>query len=414
MARPNVTIKVIDESLVAPIGENTSPGRGAMVSRARLAHDLGTTGEKQQGLLFVGSIQEWFGRLRNYTENNLKGLSASYWTGATLQGAIGVCAAGYIDVGNTFSQKPWNKEWWAVHNFLQYGGGCFIGNTGTVTHTIDNQGSLKDPTLNFDVMFQGDTANNDLTNLKEVIDAKAGSELPALGVVSVEVGATAKATGADTEFYVNVAGSKYHLNGVGQGDLDATELILTNLSPDAAGCITRCDRDSFPWFSPAGRVRGRILNVVRLLENPSVSKQDTLFDAGINPVVTFPGEGTILFGDKTGAADTSTLSRINVSRLFIYLRKVINPIARSILFEINDATTRSRFTLAASTVLNTVKAQRGITDYRIICDETNNPPELVQARIFVADILVKPTIAINYVRITFTNKNLNDNLSATA
>jgi len=414
MARPNVTIKVIDESLVAPIGENTSPGRGAMVSRTRLAHDLGTTGEKQQGLLFTGSIQDWFGRLRIYTENNLKGLSSGYWYGATLQAAIGVCAAEHIDIGGAGATKAWQKEWWAVHNFLQYGGGCFIGNTGTVSHILDNTGSLKDPTLNFDVAFLGDTAAAYITDLKNVIDTKSGSELPALGVVNTEVDATEKVNGTESEFYVNVAGAKYHLNGVGQGDLDATKLILTNLTPDVAGCITRCDRDSFPWFSPAGRLRGRILNVVRLLENPSVSKQDTLYDAGINPVITFPGEGTILFGDKTGQADTSTLSRINVSRLFIHLRKVINPIARSILFEINDATTRSRFTLAASTVLNTVKAQRGITDYRIICDETNNPPELVQARIFVADILVKPTIAINYVRITFTNKNLNDNLSATA
>jgi hypothetical protein len=412
MARPNVSIKVIDESLVAPIGENTSPGRGAMVSRNRLAHDLGITGEKQQGLLLAESIQDWFGRLKTYTENNLKGLSSGYWYGATLQAAIGACAAEHIDIGGAGATKPWQKEWWAVHNFLQYGGACFVGNTGTVSNTTDNLASLKE--INFDVAFMGDTATGYEQDLITLTDAKSISELPALGVVHRSVTDTSKVSGTETEFFVNVAGSKYHLNGVGQGALDATKLILTNLTPDVAGCITRCDRDSFPWFSPAGRVRGRILNVVRLLENPSVTQQDTLFDAGINPVVTFPGEGTLLFGDKTGQADTSTLSRINVSRLFIYLRKVINPIARSILFEINDAITRSRFVLAASTVLNTVKGQRGITDFRIICDETNNPPELVQARIFVADILVKPTIAINYVRITFTNKNLNDDLSARA
>ena len=137
-----------------------------------------------------------------------------------------------------------------------------------------------------------------------------------------------------------------------------------------------------------------------------------MYDGGVNPVVTFPGEGTILFGDKTGEADTSTLSRINVSRLFIYLRKVINPIARAILFEINDVETRSQFILAASTVMDQVQGQRGITDYRIICDESNNPPQIVQSRLFVADILVKPTIAVNYVRITFTNKNLFDDLGS--
>lgn len=412
MARPNVTIKVIDESLVAPIGENTSPGIGAMVSRKAIVSDLGNTGEKQSGLMSVESINDLFGRLKYYAE---KELITEGFTGSTLQGLIGVTAAGYINVGAGAGQgvtKAWMKEWWALHNFLQYGSRCLVGQTGTVSNVISSTSSLSDPTVGFDVIFQGDTADADLTNLQSVVNAKAASDVPVLGVVARTVTDTEKASGANTEFYVNVAGSKYHLNGVGQGDLDASKLILTNLTPDVAGCITRCDRDSYPWFSPAGRIRGRILNVVRLLDNPTIAQQDTLFDTGINPVVTFPGEGTILFGDKTGASDTSTLSRINVSRLFIYLRKVINPIARSILFEINDATTRARFTLAATTVLEQVRGKRGITDYRIICDETNNPPELVQARVFVADILVKPTIAINYVRITFTNKNLNDNLSA--
>ncbi|MBM3911056.1 MAG: hypothetical protein FJ356_05350 [Thaumarchaeota archaeon] len=412
MARPNVTIKVIDESLVAPIGETTSPGIGAMVSRKAMVSDLGNTGEKQSGLMTVEGITDLFGKLRNYAE---KTLISEGVTGATLQGLIGVTAAGFINVGAAEGQgvtKAWMKEWWALHNFLQYGSSCLVGQTGTVSNTISNTSSLSDPTIGFDVIFMGDTGDADLTNLTSVVDSKAASDVPVLGVVARSVTDTQKATGANTEFYVNVAGSKYHLNGVGQGNLDASNLILTNLTPDVAGCITRCDRDSYPWFSPAGRVRGRILNVVRLLDNPTISQQDILFDAGINPVVTFPGEGTLLFGDKTGASDTSTLSRINVSRLFIYLRKVINPIARSILFEINDATTRARFALAATTVLEQVRGQRGITDYRIICDETNNPPELVQARVFVADILVKPTIAINYVRITFTNKNLNDNLSA--
>jgi len=410
MARPNVTVKIIDESLVAPVGENTSPGIGAMISRQGLVTDLGVTAEKQSGLMTVENVSDWFGRLRYYAE--FVGISFGI-TGATLQGAIGASAAEFIDIGGAGYTKAWQKEWWAVHNFLQYGGSCLVGSTGSISNTASASSSLEDPTVGYDVIFMGDTGANDYTNIKAVVDARAVSELPVLGVIAVNAGvsATSKEASTSTQFYVNVAGSKYHLNATGQGNLDGGKLVLTNISPDVAGCITRCDRDAYPWFSPAGRARGRILNVVRLLQNPTVSQQNTLFDAGVNPVVTFPGEGTLLFGDKTGEADTSTLSRINVARLFIFLRKVINPIARSILFEINDATTRARFTLAASTVLETVKGQRGITDYRIICDETNNPPQLVQARIFVADILVKPTIAINYVRITFTNKNLNDDLS---
>jgi hypothetical protein len=381
-----------------------------MVSRRGLVHDLGVTAEKQSGLMTVENVSDWFGRLRNYAE--FLGISFGL-TGATLQGAIGASAAEFIDIGGSGLTKQWQKEWWAVHNFLQYGASCLVGGTGSVSNTSNEYDSLKDPTVGYDVIFMGDTGESDYSNIKSVVEAKAISEIPVLGVIAVQAGVAAseREASTSTQFYVNVAGSKYHLNATGQGNLDAGKLVLTNISPDVAGCITRCDRDSYPWFSPAGRARGRILNVVRLLSNPTVTQQNTLYDAGINPVVTFPGEGTLLFGDKTGEADTSTLSRINVSRLFIYLRKVINPIARSILFEINDATTRARFTLAASTILETVKGQRGITDYRIICDETNNTPQLVQSRIFVADVLVKPTVAINYVRITFTNKNLNDELS---
>lgn len=412
MARPNVQIKVIDESLVAPIGENESPGIGAMVSINNLIGNLGVTGEKQSGLMLIENINDWYGRLRTHTENYLKGLSASYWTGLTLQGAIGVCAASYVDVSSgATGYKPWAWEWWSVHNFLQYGGRCYVGGTGTDAGYVTDTTSLSASGLVFDVIFQGTTGSASAQDVKDVVEAKLGSDFPVIGVVwAGGVSASAKINSTNTEFYVNVAGEKYHFNAVGQGELDSSKLILSQLAPDVAGCMVRTDRDSFPWFSPAGRVRGRILNVVRLLENPTVAQQDTLYDAGINPVVTFPGEGTVLFGDKTGALDTSTLSRINVSRLFIYLRKIISPIARSVLFEINDETTRANFRLAAYGVLERIRGQRGITDFRIICDESNNPPELIQARVFQADILVKPTIAINYVKITFTNKNLYDNL----
>lgn len=406
MARPNVSIKVIDESLVAPTGETTSPGIGAMVSADGLVASLGTTLEKQLGLMTVLNIQDHYGRLRYFAEQQL---IASNVTGATLQAAIGASAAQYIDVGGV-GTKPWDKEWWAVHNFLQYGGRCLVG--GTAIGGAAATTSLSDPNAGFDVIFMGDTGSIDYSNLKTVVNARASSELPVLGVIAATGGVAsgAKESDASGQFFVYVAGSKLHLNGYGQGADDADDLITTNLSPDVAGCITRCDRDSFPWFSPAGRARGRILNVVRLTQNPTVAQQDTLYDGGINPVVTFPGEGTILFGDKTAESDTSTLSRINVARLFIYLRKVINPIARSILFEINDAETRQKFTSVVEGVLDDIQGQRGITDYRVICDETNNPPSLVQARVFVADVLVKPTIAINYIRITFTNKNLSDDL----
>jgi len=182
------------------------------------------------------------------------------------------------------------------------------------------------------------------------------------------------------------------------------------MAPDVAGCIVRTDRDYYPWFSPAGSRRGRILNVLRLKRNLAPTEQDILYDAKINSVVTFTGEGTILYGDKTGDVATSTLSRINVSRLFNYVKKALAPLARSILFEQNDAITRSRFKIAAEGFLDRIVGQRGITEYRVVCDESNNGPEVIEANYFVADVLIKPVTSINYVRITLTNKDLSSTL----
>ena len=405
MARPNVTIKTVDESMVAPIGESSSTTRGAIISQSGLITDLGTTAENTANLMVVENINDWYGRLRIRAEKNLVQLGFS---GATLYGMIGFTAGGFIDSNNSATRKSWHEEWWAMNNFLQYGGVGIVGTTG------DSMLSLTASTQVVDVIFMGGTSDAYANNVKTVVEAKRLTDTPALGIVynnnTISDGMS-KVTSTADELYVNVWGKKLHLNSFGNGSTDNAALITSNLSPDVAGCIARTDRDRDPWISPAGRSRGRILNVVRLESNPTATQQDYLYDAGINPIVTFPGEGTVLFGDKTGAADTSSLSRINVSRLFIYLRKVIAPIARSVLFELNDATTQERFRMSADAVLRQVMGSGGITDYRIICDSSNNTPDLVQSRIFVADVLVKPAISINYVRITFTNKNLNSELN---
>lgn len=403
MARPNVTIRVVDESLSPPFGEVLGPARGAMVSRNGLLLKMGYTAERQQGYLFAESINNWFTRLRDYTYRTNLALGGQF-TGATLTASIGPSAAAFIGAANA-TGSAWQSEWWAVHNFLQYGAGCYVGGTGSSANTTNVYTSLQPTEVDFDVMFMGGTSATDISNMTNVIDAKTSTDFAAIGVICAigdSYPSTAPTSGT-SEYYVHTWGKKLHFDTAG-------ELVGTNVSPDVAGCIARTDRDFYPWFSPAGRVRGRILNVVRLDSNPTDAQQDTMFDNGINPVVTFPGEGTILFGDKTGAASTSTLSRINVSRLFIYLRKLISPLARTILFEQNDEITRSRFRIAAESALNQIKGQRGISDFKVICDSTNNTPDLIQERIFVADILVKPVTAINYVRLTFTNKNLNDPL----
>jgi len=406
MARPNVTVRIVDESLSPPFGEVLGPAVGALVSRNGLLTKMGVTSEKQQGYLFTNDINDWFTRLRTYTYNT-NAASPVSMTGATLTGSIGPSAAAFISAANA-TAGSWQQEWWAVHNFLQYGASCYVGGTGSSANTVDVYTSLQPNEIDFDVMFHGGTSDVHITDIGTVINAKSSTDFAAIGVLCGTGDAVPTTIGGAnanyrTDKYVHTWGHKLHFDTAGN-------LIRTNVSADVAGCIARTDRDFYPWFSPAGRIRGRILNVVRIEQNLTDAAQDTAFDAGINPVVTFPGEGTILFGDKTGASDTSTLSRINVSRLFIFLRKLLSPVARAILFEQNDEDTRARFRLAADSALNQIRGQRGVSDYRIICDSSNNTPDLIQQRIFVADILVKPVTAINYVRLTFTNKNLSSPL----
>jgi len=402
MARPNVTIRIVDESLSAPFQEILGPARGAMVSRNGLVLTMGITAEKEQGYLIAENLNDWFARLRTFTE---KELIANGITGGTLQANLGASAAAYIAASGL--NPAWKGEWWAVHNFLQYGALCYVGGTGSVQNTVNAYSSLIPNEVDFDVIFMGTTGATAENDVIEVIQQKSATDFAAVGVIcddSANPPTVAPSTG-NTEYFIHTWGNKIHFDSSGG-------LITTNLSPDVAGCIARTDRDFFPWFSPAGRTRGRILSVVRLEKNPTETQQDIMYDRGYNPIVTFPGEGTVLFGDKTGSpdGDTSTLSRINVVRLFVAMRKLLSPIARSILFEQNDEITRSTFTLAATTTLDLIKSQRGIDDFRVICDSTNNTPELIQQRIFVADVLVKPITAVNYVRLTFTNRNLSDPL----
>jgi phage tail sheath protein FI len=173
------------------------------------------------------------------------------------------------------------------------------------------------------------------------------------------------------------------------------------LNGDTAGTMARTDQVRDPWYSPAGLTRGRIKNVVKLAFNPNKTDRDQLYKNGINPVVTFPGEGTILFGDRTLLASPSAFDRINVRRLFIVLEKAIAIAARQSLFEFNDPFTRSQFVSLVEPFLRDVQGRRGITDFRVVCDETNNTPEIIDRNEFVGDIYIKPARSINFIQLNF-------------
>lgn len=174
------------------------------------------------------------------------------------------------------------------------------------------------------------------------------------------------------------------------------------LNADVAGCMVRTDGQAESWFSPAGFTRGQIKNVVKLAYNPSLTDRDDLYRSGVNPVVTFPGQGTVLYGDKTLLSRPSAFDRINVRRLFVVLEKTIENSAKQQLFEQNDEFTRNAFINLVEPFLRSVRGRRGITDFYVVCDETNNPPDAVDRNEFRADIYIKPVRSINFIQLNFT------------
>jgi phage tail sheath protein FI len=173
------------------------------------------------------------------------------------------------------------------------------------------------------------------------------------------------------------------------------------LNGDVAGLCARTDVTNDPWWSPAGFNRGQIRNTIKLAFNPTKTERDNLYSSAINPVVTFSGEGTVLYGDKTAQTRPSAFDRINVRRLFIVLEKAIATAAKYSLFEYNDAFTRSQFRSLVEPFLRDVQSRRGITDFKVVCDEKNNTPQVIDSNQFVADIYVKPNRSINFIQLNF-------------
>ena len=173
------------------------------------------------------------------------------------------------------------------------------------------------------------------------------------------------------------------------------------LNGDIAGLCARTDLERDPWFSPGGLNRGIIKNAIKLAWNPTKTNRDDLYVKGINPIVSFQGEGTVLFGDKTLLSKPSAFDRINVRRLFIVLEKAIARAARFSMFEYNDQFTRAQFVALVEPFLRDVQGRRGITDFRVVCDDTNNTGEVIDRNEFIGDIYIKPARSINFIQLNF-------------
>ena len=168
-----------------------------------------------------------------------------------------------------------------------------------------------------------------------------------------------------------------------------------------AGLMAATDLVAAPWFSPAGARRGRYVGITDIIVSPSKAERDALYKVGINPIANIPGEGIMLFGDKTNESRPSAFDRINVRRLFLGVERAIALAARNVMFEFNDEFTRAEFTNIVEPFLREIQGRRGITDFRVVCDETNNTPAVVDRNEFIASIFIKPARSINFVTLNF-------------
>jgi phage tail sheath protein FI len=243
------------------------------------------------------------------------------------------------------------------------------------THLIDNIAEVRKDCVVFVSPEKADVVDNSGTEATDIL--------------------TYRATLPSSSYAVMDTGWKY------QYDKYNDVFRWVPLNGDVAGLCARTDLERDPWFSPGGLNRGVIRNVIKLAYNPTKADRDNLYLKGVNPVVTFQGEGTVLFGDKTLLSRPSAFDRINVRRLFIVLEKSIARSARSSLFEFNDQFTRAQFVALVEPFLRDVQGRRGITDFRVVCDESNNTQEIIDRNEFVGDIYIKPARSINFIQLNF-------------
>ena len=274
----------------------------------------------------------------------------------------------------------------------------------------------EETTIDF-VLMGGDGADEtDTRNKASYVAAVANSRKDCIAFVSPWSGDQVATSGgaaltpatqlANTlEFMDTIASSSYVVKDSGIKyvyDRFNDKYRYVGCNGDVAGLCVATSRISDDWFSPAGLNRGGIQNAVKLAFNPNKAQRDDLYTSAVNPIVSFPGAGPVLFGDKTALASPSAFDRINVRRLFLNIEKRARGLAESVLFEQNDEITRGAFNAALSGYLAEVQARRGVTDFLVVCDDTNNTAEVIDRNEFVAEIFVKPTRSINYVTVTVT------------
>ena len=305
----------------------------------------------------------------------------------------------------------------AVTNAFTHVASFFIALTGgiddnaiTVGETTAGYGLFADTeTMDISLVFQANSGLSAADNitLGNYITALATARKDAVAFISPERAATVNAAAPAT----TVAAWRTGSTSTSYGFADSSSLYVYDKYNDVyrwiaaagstAGLTANADLVADAWFSPAGFTRGNVRNVTKLAWNPNQADRDALYKTGVNPIVTFPGQGTVLFGDKTLQAKPSAFDRINVRRLFIVLEKAVSTASKASLFEFNDEFTRAQFRNMVEPFLRDVKGRRGVTDFKVVCDGTNNTGAIIDSNKFVADIYIKPARSINYITLNF-------------
>ena len=404
--------------------------------------DLGTiTGN-------AGTILEKHLGLSKATDAEFSAGSTSYWRKYIAAGSANIFAGGApagltttgYDAGqfDLTTDNGWDQpaegiifgaagsNTYTLAGGLNYDGGTNLNTTGALTATLaelkdgyDLFENTEDIKVDFLLMGSAGYAKETAQELANKLISVAELRKDAIAFITPYRGAALADNPAQGEITVNspeditknvisffspIASSSYAVFDSGYKymyDRFANTYRYAPLNGDVAGLCARNDINYFPWYSPAGTARGAILNAVKLAYTPSKSQRDRLYSNRINPIIFSPGAGIILFGDKTGLGRTSAFDRINVRRLFIYLEDAISRAAKDVLFEFNDEITRTNFVNTIEPFLRDVQAKRGIFDYVVIADETNNTAAVIDANEFVADIYIKPARSINFIGLTF-------------
>jgi len=284
------------------------------------------------------------------------------------------------------------------------------GGTDAVPQDSDKQSAYdlfaNKETLDISLVITGDAS---VALQQHIIDSIVNSRADCVGFISPPSNAVVNQAGSETSniqtwlanlsrsstYVVADSGWKY------QFDKYNNVYRWIPLNADIAGLCVYTDSVRDPWFSPAGFNRGAIKNAIKLAWNPAKTYRDVLYAAGVNSVVSFPGQGTVLFGDKVLTSKPSAFDRINVRRLFITMERAIGKAAQYSMFEMNDEFTRAQFIALVTPFLRDVQGRRGITDYKVVCDSTNNTQQVIDSNQFVGDIYIKPARSINYIQLNF-------------